>query len=74
VVDKVQDLTLDGMRIDPAPGSSYPVLRLNDVDGVLVRQSRVASVDVSGASRSVHLRDTESTVTAGPGVEPVTVK
>jgi Glycosyl hydrolases family 28 len=75
VVDKVQDLTLDGMSIEAAPGSSYPVLRLNDVDGVLVRQSRVASVDVSGStSRAVRLRDTESTVTAGPGVEPVTVK
>jgi hypothetical protein len=74
VVDNVQDLILDGMSIDAAPGSSYPVLRLNDVDGVLVRQSRIASVDVAGASRAVSLWDTDSKVTAGPGVEPLTVK
>ena len=40
MVDQVQDLLLDGMRIDAAPGSNQPVLRLNDADGVLIRQSK----------------------------------
>ena len=75
VVDTVQDLILEGTSIDAAPGSVQPVLRLHDVDGVLVRQSRVSSVDVSGVkSRAVRLLNTESKITSGPGVEPVTLK
>ena len=71
----VQDLILEGTSIDAAPGSVQPVLRLHDVDGVLVRQSRVSSVDVSGVkSRAVRLLNTESKITSGPGVEPVTLK
>ena len=46
--DQVQDLLLEDMRIDAAPGSDQPVLRLNDADGVLIRQSQIASVDVTG--------------------------
>jgi polygalacturonase len=75
VVDQVEDLLLDGARIDVAPGSDQPVLRLNDADGVLVRQSRVASVHVTGSkSRDVRLVETEAKVTADPGVTPVIVK
>ena len=74
VVNNVQDLTLEDMRIDAAPGSSQPALRLNDADGVLVRDSRVPSIGVSGKSRAVRLVDTEAKLTQGPGVEPVTVK
>ena len=63
------------MRIDAAPGSDQPVLRLNDADGVLIRQSQLASIDVTGSkSRAVRLVDTEAKVTAGPGVPPVIVK
>jgi hypothetical protein len=73
--DQVQDLLLEDMRIDSAPGSDQPVLRLNDVDGVVVRQSRVGSIDVRGAnSRAVHLVETQAKVTSGPGVAPVTMK
>ena len=50
VVDKVQDLTLNGVRIDAAPGSNHPALRLDDADGVWVRQSRIPSIDVSGST------------------------
>ncbi len=75
VVDKVQDLDLDGVRIDPAPGSSRAALILSDVDGVVVRQSRVPTIDVSGSrSRGVRLLDTDSKVAVGQGVEPVTSK
>ena len=72
VADQVEDLLLDGTRIDAAPGSNQPVLRLNDADGVLVRQSRVASVHVTGSkSRAVRLVETEAKVTADPGVSTV---
>jgi polygalacturonase len=75
VVDDVADLTLDRMRIDAVPGSSEPLLRLNDVDGVLVRDSRVASVDVAGSkSRGIRLDDTESKVTTAADVAPVQMK
>jgi hypothetical protein len=74
-VDQIQDLTINNSRIDAAPGSSQPVLRLNDADGVLVRQSRIASVDVTGSkSRGVRLMETEAKVTSGPGVAPVIAK
>jgi hypothetical protein len=51
------------------------VLQLNDVDGVLVRQSRIGSVHVTGSkSRAVRVVETEAKVTADPGVAPVIVK
>ncbi len=75
VVDQVQNLLLEDLDIDSAPGSGHPVLRLNDVDGVIVRQSRIASVHVTGAkSRGVRLVDTEAKTTTGDGVSPVMVK
>jgi hypothetical protein len=75
MVDQVQDLLLDGTRIDATPGSDQPVLQLNDVDGVLVRQSRIGSVHVTGSkSRAVRVVETEAKVTADPGVAPVIVK
>lgn len=75
LADQVQDLLLEDTRIDAAPGSNQPVLRLNDADGVMVRQSQVASIHVAGSkSKSVRLVDTESKVTAEPGVPPVTLK
>jgi hypothetical protein len=75
VVDQAQDLQLEDMRIDGAPGSDQPVLRLNDADGVIVRQSRIASVHVTGAkSRGVRLVETEAKVMVDAGVPPVVVK
>ena len=63
------------MTIDPAPGSAGPVLHLNDVDGVTIRQSQVASVHVTGSkSKEVRLIGTESNVTKGPGVPPESIK
>jgi len=74
-VNHVEDLVLDGARIDAAPGSDQPVLRLNDVDGVLVRQSRIGSVHVTGSkSRAVRLVETEAKLTEDPGVTPAIVK
>jgi hypothetical protein len=75
MVDQVQDLLLDGTRIDAAPGSHRPVLQLSDVDGVLVRQSRIGSVHVMGMkSRGVRLVGTEAELTEGQGVTPAIVK
>jgi polygalacturonase len=75
MVDQVEDLLLDGARIDAAPGSDQQVLRLNDANGVLIRQSRVSSVHVTGSkSRAVRVVETDTKVTADPGVAPVFVK
>jgi len=75
VVDDVEDLSLDGARIDAAPGSDQPVLRLNDANGVLIRQSSIASVQVTGSkSRAVRLLETEANVTEDPGLAPVSVR
>ena len=75
VVDQVQILLLDSVRMDAAPGSERPVLRLNDADGVTLRNSQVASVHVTGRqSRAVRLVDTDSKVTNDPGLAPAIVK
>jgi polygalacturonase len=75
MVDQVQDLLLDGTRMDAVPGSDQPVLLLKDANDVLVRQSRIGSVHVTGnKSRSVRVVETEAKVTADPGVAPVIVK
>jgi hypothetical protein len=75
VVDQVQDLLLEDMRIDAPPGSKEPVLTLNDGDGVMIRQSRIASVHLSGnKSRGVRVVETDATVTTDPGVTPAIVK
>jgi len=75
VVDQVQILLLDGVRMDPAPGSDRPVLRLNNADGVTLRNSVVASVHVGGRwSRAVRLVDTDANVITDAGLAPVIVK
>jgi polygalacturonase len=72
VVNRVEDLELNGTRIDPVPGSTRPNVQLNDADGVLIRQSRLSSIHVSGSkSRSVRVVDTDAKITADPGVPPV---
>jgi polygalacturonase len=72
--DQVQDLQVDNMRIDPAPNSDRPVLQLNDADGVTVRQSRIASVHVTGSkSKGVRLVQTETKATADAGVPPISL-
>jgi hypothetical protein len=74
-VDQVEDLQLDDVRIAAAPGSDKPVLQLNDADGVLIRQSRIASINVTGSkSKAVRLFETEAKLTAGPEAAPVIVK
>ena len=68
---QVRDLLLQNARVDAAPGSDKPVLQLSDADRVLIRQSNVASLHVSGKSSGVRLVDTDATATTDPGVEPV---
>jgi len=73
-VNNVQDLALNDMRIDAAPGSTQPALRLNDTDGAEVFHSRIPSIDVTGKSKGVRLLETDAKLTQAPGVEPVSVK
>lgn len=75
VVQDVQDLLLEDARIDAAPGSFEPVMRLNDVEGVTVRDSRAASIHVSGAkSKDVRLVETNAKTTTDAGVAPIIAK
>src|SRR5580658_9991319 len=75
VVDQVKDLRLEDMILDLAPGSTQPVLRLNDAEGVTLRQSRVRSVHVTGSkSKAIRLLETQTDVTTGPEVAPGTVE
>jgi polygalacturonase len=72
IADQVQDLQVDNMRIDPAPNSDRPVLQLNDADGVTVRQSRIASVHLTGSkSKGVRFIQTETKATADAGSPPI---
>jgi hypothetical protein len=72
VIDQAQDLLLEDVWIDAAPGSDQPVLRLNDANGVIVRQSHLASIHVTGGkSKSIRLVETEARVTTALGVAPV---
>jgi hypothetical protein len=72
--DHVQDLSIEDARIDAAPGSDQPVLQLTDADGVLIRQSRVASIHVAGHSKGVRLVDTDAKTTVASGTAPPVVK
>jgi polygalacturonase len=72
--NQVQDLLLEDVRIDAAPGSEQPVLHLTDSDGVLILHSRVASLHVSGNSKAVRLVDTDAKTTVAPGTPPPVVK
>ena len=75
VAEHVQDLLLEDARIDAAPGSFEDVMRLNDVEGVTVRDSRVSSVHVSGAnSKDVRVIETNAKTTTDAGVAPIIVK
>ena len=75
VAGQVEDLLLEDARLDAAPGSTKPVLLLNDVDGALVLHSRIASVHVSGStSHDVRLVETPAEVSEDPGVAPVSMK
>lgn len=75
VVDNAEDLQLDNASIATAPNSTHPALRLNNVNSVLVRQSRVSSVHVSGAnSKNVRLEGTATKLTEDPGVPSPIVK
>jgi polygalacturonase len=68
-VENVQNLLLDGVDIAAAPGSSAPVLALQDVDNVTLRHSRAATVNVAGRrTRKVRLFDTESVISTEPEV------
>lgn len=71
VVNRAEDLVLDDTRIDPVPGSRRPIVQLNDANGVLIRQSRLGSIHVSGSkSSSIRVLETDATITADPGVTP----
>jgi len=74
-VNQVRDLQLDDTSIAVPPGSNRPALQLNDADGVLIRQSRISTIRVTGSrSRAVRLNGTEAKVSVGPGVAPIALK
>jgi hypothetical protein len=69
VAGQVKGLTLDDVDFDAAPGSTKPVMRLDDVDGVTLRDSEVASLHVAGAtSKNVRVVGTDANVTTSPEV------
>jgi hypothetical protein len=73
--DQVSDLRLGDVAFDPAPGSSKPVLNLNDTDGVTIRDSQIASIHVAGSkSREVKLIGTDTKLTTGEDVPRNTVQ
>ena len=73
--DQVKGLVLNDVALDSAPGSAQPVLKLNDVDGVTLRESQVASLGVTGGkSRNVRLIETGASVTTSPEVPRDAVK
>jgi hypothetical protein len=75
VVDEVDNLSLDSMRIDAAPGSDRPVVRLNNANNVLITRSSIASVQITGRkSGAVRLLETDANVAEEPGLAPVIVK
>ncbi len=75
VAEDVEDLRLDGARFDAVPGSSEPVLRLNNASGVKIRRSDIASLHVAGSkSKDIQLFETEAKVTEDEGVPQVKVK
>lgn len=68
-VENVQNVLMDGVDIAAAPGSNAPVVALKDVDGVTMRHSRTATVQVAGQrSRKIRLVDTEAVVASEPEV------
>ena len=68
-VDEVKDLVLNDVTFDAAPASTHPVMSLNDVDGVTVRESQIASIHVTGAkSRNIRILETGSRLTTGSDV------
>ena len=70
-IEQVQILLLDGVKMDPAPGSDQAVVGIHDADGVTIRESRIASVHVGARSTAVRLTDTDAKITTDPGVPPV---
>ena len=69
VAEQVKDLSLDGVRIDTAPGSTHPVVVVKDSDGVTLRHSQAATLLISGhKTRSVRLVQSDSKVTTDPDV------
>ena len=73
--DQVKDLLLSEVTFDAAPGSTKPVMVLNNVDGAIIRQSNIASIQVTGEkSQKIRLFETESRASTSSGAPPDAVK
>jgi hypothetical protein len=69
VAEQVKDMSLDGVRIDTAPGSTHPVLIVKNAEGITLRQSQAGTIRVSGnKTKSVRLVESDSKVTTEPNV------
>ena len=68
-VENVAGLDLDHVDIAPAPRSTAPAVILKDADNVTLRQSRAATVHLSGTrTRNIRVLDTESLITSDANV------
>jgi len=75
VIDDVDNLLLDGSEIDAVPGSSQPVMSLNNANGVVIRNSRIATVHVKGGtSKGIRLIESDADVTRDPEAAPIKVQ
>ena len=67
-------MSLDGVRIDPAPASIDPVVILKNAEGFTLSHSQAATLRISGnKTRSVRLIQTDSKVTRDADVPTTAV-
>lgn len=67
--EDVEDLRLDGCRVQSAPGSSAPVVELANAKGATLRDSQVESLHLAGKETSgVRLVDCDAKVSADSDV------
>jgi hypothetical protein len=68
-VEDADGILLDGSMIDAAPNSDRPVIELSQARNVTVRNSRAATIHVSGTgSNRIRVIGSDSRITADPGV------
>jgi polygalacturonase len=75
VADQVEDLRLTDVSAEPAPGSSHPAVSFNNIDGALIRDSNIASIQIAGAnSKNVRITGTDAKILTANGVAKNAVK
>ena len=68
-VENVDGLLLDGVDISEAPGSNAPVVSMKDVENVTLRNSRAATVHLTGQrTRKIRVIDSDAVTTTAADV------